>query len=154
MARPAILDAFASHEFLRSLDNWCLMDLASGARPFTRAAGEYLTRKGEMSDALYLIQSGTVLVGSETGDGVLSPLMTVGPGGVVGWSWMVPPHDSKFTCRAEEPVGGLMLDAEWLRDRCERNHELGYHLLRELIANLTRRLVASQEQRAAASRPA
>jgi CRP-like cAMP-binding protein len=154
MARPAILDAFASHEFLRSLDDWCLMDLASGARPFSRAAGEYLTRKGETSDALYLIQSGTVLVGSETDGGVLSPLMTVGPGGVVGWSWAVPPYDSKFTCRADEPVSGLVLDAAWLRERCERNHELGYHLLRELIANLTRRLVASQEQRAGASRPA
>ena len=46
-----------------------------------------------------------------------------------------------------------MLDAEWLRDRCERNHELGYHLLRGLIAHLTRRLVASQEPRAGASRP-
>src|SRR5687767_586753 len=117
MARPAILDAFASHEFLRSLDDWCLMDLASGARPFSRAAGEYLTRKGETSDALYLIQSGTVRVGGETEDGALVPLLTVGPGDVVGWSWMVPPYDSKFTCRAEEPVGGLMLDAQWLRDR-------------------------------------
>jgi CRP-like cAMP-binding protein len=154
MARPAILDAFASHEFLKSLDDWCLMDLATGARPFARAAGEYLTRKGGTSDALYLIQSGTVLVGSETEGGVFSPLMSVGPGGVVGWSWMVPPYDSKFTCRAEEPVSGLVLDAEWLRDRCERNHELGYHLLRELIANLTRRLVASQEQRARPPRPA
>ena len=105
--------------------------------------------KGETSDALYLIQSGTVLVGNETEGGGLAPLLTVGPGGVVGWSWMVPPYDWKFTCRAEEPVSGLMLDAAWLRDRCERNHELGYHLLRELIANLTRRLVASQEQRAA-----
>ena len=36
----------------------------------------------------------------------------------------------------------------------ERNHELGYHLLRGLIAHLTRRLVASQEQWAGASRPA
>jgi CRP-like cAMP-binding protein len=146
MARPAILDAFASHEFLRSLDDRCLMDLASGARPFTRAAGEYLTRAGETSDALHLIQSGTVLVGSETKDGAFSTLLTVGPGGVVGWSWAVPPYDSKFTCRADGPVGGLMIDAAWLRDRCERNHELGYHLLRELIASLTRRLIASREQ--------
>lgn len=154
MARPAILDAFASHEFLRSLDDWCLMDLASGARPFAVAAGEYLTRKGQPSHALYLIQSGTVRVGNELEGGGLAPFLTVGPGGVVGWSWVVPPHVWKFTCRAEEPVSGLMFDAAWLRDRCERNHELGYHLLRELIANLTRRLVANQEQLARALQPA
>ncbi|HET6573204.1 MAG TPA: Crp/Fnr family transcriptional regulator [Fimbriiglobus sp.] len=154
MTRPAILDAFASHEFLQSLDDRCLMDLASGASPFTRAAGEYLTRAGETSDALYLIQSGTVLVGSESADGELAPLMTVGPGGVVGCSWVVPPYDSKFTSRAVGPVHGLVIDAAWLRDRCERNHELGYHLHREINADLTRRLVASQEQMAGAPEPA
>jgi CRP-like cAMP-binding protein len=153
MSRPAILDAFASHEFLRALDDWCLMDLASGARPFSRAAGEYLTRTGEPSTALYLIQSGTVLVGSETDGGDLAPLLTIGPGGVVGWSWVVPPHRWQFTSRAEEPVGGLMFDAAWLRERCERNHELGYHLLRELIANLTRRLVAGRAPRADTPQP-
>jgi CRP-like cAMP-binding protein len=154
MTRPAILETFASHEFLRSLDDRCLMDLASGVRPFAVAAGGFLTRKGQASDALYLIQSGTVLVGNELEDGGFSPFMTIGPGGVIGWSWVVPPHVWKFTCRAEERVSGLMFDAAWLRDRCERNHELGYHVLRELIANLTRRVAANQEQLTRGLQPA
>jgi hypothetical protein len=58
---------------------------------------------------------------------------------------MVPPYRWQFTCRADGPVGGLTFDAAWLRDRCEEYHELGYHLLRELIASLTRRLVANRE---------
>jgi CRP/FNR family transcriptional regulator, cyclic AMP receptor protein len=147
MTRPLILDTFATHEFLSKLDDRCLMDLASGVRPFAVAAGGYLGRRDQPANAFYLIQAGTVLVGDEQPDGELAPLMTIGPGGVVGWSWLVPPHRWHFTCRAETPVQGLMFDAAWLRDRCEQNHELGYHLLKELLGALAGRLVASREER-------
>ncbi len=148
MTRPLILDTFATHEFLSKLDDRCLLDLASGVRPFAVAAGGYLGRKGQPANAFYLVQAGTVIVGDELPDGELSQLMTVGSGGVVGWSWLVPPHKWHFTCKAETPVQGLMFDAAWLRDRCEQNHELGYHLLKELLGALAGRLVASREERA------
>jgi CRP/FNR family cyclic AMP-dependent transcriptional regulator len=149
MSRPAILDAFASHAFLQRLDDRCLMDLATGARPFAVAAGGYLGRKGMPANAFYLIQHGTVTAGREDADGGFTPFMSVGPGGVVGWSWLVPPHRWHFSCKANDAVSGLMFDAAWLRDRCEQNHELGYHLLREMIATLAGQLVATHEQLAA-----
>ncbi|HVK18304.1 MAG TPA: cyclic nucleotide-binding domain-containing protein [Fimbriiglobus sp.] len=150
MARPAILDAFASHAFLERLDDRCLMDLASGARPFSAAAGGYIARKGQPATALYLVQSGTASVGLEDGPD-LTRLLTIGPGGVIGWSWLVPPHRWQFTCKADGPVSGLMFDAAWLRDRCEQNHELGYHLLKELITNVTQQLTAIREHTAVAA---
>lgn len=154
MARPAILDAFASHEFLQRLDDRCLMDLASGARPFAVSDGGCLARTGQAANAFYLVQSGTVMVGQEMEGGEFHPMMRVGPGGVIGWSWLVPPHRWHFTCRADGPVSGLMFDAAWLRDRCEQNHELGYHLLRELIGSLTSRLTAAYPDLALAGQTA
>ena len=154
MARPAILDAFASHDFLSKLDDRCLMDLASGVVPFAVSPGDFLTRRGEPARAFYLVQSGYVTVGLETGAGELTPVQTVGPGGVVGWSWLIPPHRWQFSCRAEGPVQGLMFDAEWLRDRCERNHELGYHLLREMVSGLAERLAAAWEELTREAQPA
>jgi CRP-like cAMP-binding protein len=153
MARPAILDAFASHAFLERLDDRCLMDLASGARPFSAAAGGFIARKGQPATAFYLVQSGTVTVGVEE-DSEFHRLLTIGPGGVIGWSWLVPPHRWQFTCRADGPVSGLMFDAAWLRDRCEQNHELGYHLLKELMTSVTQQLNAIREQPATAAHPA
>jgi len=70
---------------------------------------------------------------------------------VIGWSWLVPPHRWQFTCKADGPVSGLMFDAAWLRDRCEQNHELGYHLLKELITNVTQQLTAIREHTAVAA---
>ncbi|OWK43303.1 cyclic nucleotide-binding domain-containing protein [Fimbriiglobus ruber] len=144
MERPAILDAFASHDFLRRLDNRCLMDLASGVRPFAVDAGGYLTRKGEHARALYLIQTGSVAVESDNDSP--APFEMIGAGGVVGWSWLVPPHRWQYSCRAVEPVQGLMFDAEWLRDRCEKNHELGFHLLKEMIASIARQLSGERHE--------
>lgn len=153
MSRPAILDAFASHAFLQRLDDRCLMDLASGARPFAADAAASIARKGQPATAFYLIQSGTVSVGVEEDDG-FNRLLTIGPGGVIGWSWVVPPHRWQFSCKADGPVSGLMFDATWLRDRCERNHELGYHLLRELMTSVTQQLTAIREHPIRATLPA
>jgi CRP-like cAMP-binding protein len=153
MARPAILDAFASHAFLQRLDDRCLMDLASGALPFSAAAGGTIAHKGQPANAFYLVQSGTVSVGLDE-DHEFARLLTVGPGGVIGWSWLVPPHRWQFTCKADGAVSGLMFDAAWLRDRCDKNHELGYHLLKELMASVTQQLNAIREQPTDAPVPA
>ena len=146
MLRPAILDAFASHRFLDRLDNSCLMDLASAATPFRLSPGQYLARQGQSATAFYLIQSGTVKAGVERDNGDWCPFMTVGPGGALGWSWLVPPYRWQYTCRADTAVHGLKFDAEWLRVRCESNHELGYHFLKELISSLAAQFATTCEE--------
>ena len=47
-----------------------------------------------------------------------------------------------------------MFDAEWLRERCERNHELGYHLLREMVSTMAERLAAAWQERTRETQPA
>jgi hypothetical protein len=70
------------------------------------------------------------------------PIQTLGPGDVVGWSWLLPPYLWQFDARADGVVEGLVFDATWLRDQCEQDHELGYHLLKQLLAVVGSRLVA------------
>src|SRR5438552_571778 len=134
MANEGILGTFASHDFFRRLGDRHLMLLASGAKPFSVAAGEYLFREGEPARAFYLIQSGHVEVGSQTANRGEAIVQTVGPGEVVGWSWLLPPHRWQFNSRAVDTVRGVAFDAEWLREKCEQDHELGYHLLTQLLA--------------------
>lgn len=145
MSQSGIIDCFATHRFLQRLDERCRMELATGVRPFAVRAGETLGRAGEPANAFYLVQAGEIEVGMEDGDD-FHPVFRVGPGGALGWSWLVPPNRWQFTSRAVEPVRGLMFDAEWLRDRCEQNHELGYHLLRELVAAVTQQFAATWKE--------
>jgi CRP-like cAMP-binding protein len=146
MTAQGLLGTFASHTFLSNLSDRHLMLLASGARPFQAAPGEYLAREGESAKAFYLIQSGHATLGIHTPDRGVVPVQTVGPGEVVGWSWLVPPHRWQFECRALDTVGGIAFDAEWLREKCEQDHELGYHLLKQLVAVMAGRLAATRLQ--------
>jgi CRP/FNR family transcriptional regulator, cyclic AMP receptor protein len=145
-----ILGTFAGHAFLNDLGDRHRMTLACGARPFTAGPGQYLARAGQPANAFYLIQSGRVAVGTRTPEGRLVPVQTVGPGQVLGWSWLVPPHTWQFDCQAAEPVSGLSFDAEWLREKCEQDHELGYHLLRHLMTVVAERLVSTRRRLAGA----
>jgi CRP-like cAMP-binding protein len=141
-----ILGTFAGHAFLNDLSERHRITLAGGARPFTAAAGQYLARTGQAANVFYLIQSGRVAVGTRTPDGRLVPVQAVGPGQVLGWSWLVPPHAWQFDCQAAEPVRGLSFDAEWLREKCEQDHELGYHLLRHLVTVVAERLASTRRR--------
>jgi CRP-like cAMP-binding protein len=146
MTEPGLLGTFAGHAFLKGLSQRHLMTLASGVRPSTRAPGDLLGRVGEPATAFYLIQAGQVALEIQRPDREVVRVLTVGPGEVVGWSWVVPPYRWQFDCRALDPVRGLALDAEWLRDQCEKDHELGYHLLRHLVVVIASRLAATQLQ--------
>jgi len=146
MTEQGVLGVFSSHAFLSNLSERHRMLLASGAKPFVAPPGEPLAREGETAKAFYLIQEGHVALDLHSpGRGVTS-IQTVGPGDIVGWSWLVPPHRWRFDCRAVDTVRGLVFDAEWLREKCEQDHELGYHLLKQLVATTANRLAATRLQ--------
>ena len=142
MSDQSILATFASHSFLRDLSSQHLLILASGARPFTMAQGEYLGRDGETAVHFYLIQSGHVSIETQRANGEVIRVQNVGPGEAVGWSWLVPSDRWQFDCRAIDAVQGIVLDAEWLREKCEQDHSLSHHLLKRLVAVLAGRLEA------------
>jgi CRP-like cAMP-binding protein len=142
MTEPAILRALAGHEFSHGLSEQHRMRLGLGAKPFRAAAGEYLAREGEVAHAFYLIQSGHVSIGTHLGERGATPIQTLEAGGVVGWSWLLSPYLWQFDVRAIDAVQGLVFDAAWLRDQCEQDPELGYRLLKQLLAVFSSRLVA------------
>jgi CRP-like cAMP-binding protein len=146
MSDQSLTDIFASHAFLKDLSERYRMLLASGVRPFTAAPKDTLAKEGEPAKTFFLVQSGHVELAIPTPDRGLVPIQTVGPGEVVGWSWLVPPHIWQFDCRAVDAVQGLKFDAEWLRLKCAEDHELGYLLFKQLLTVLANRLAATRLQ--------
>lgn len=146
MANLGILEAFAGHTFLAGLGQRDLMVLASGAEPFAAGTGTFLAREGDAANAFYLIRSGRVALFAHPGGAGSVPIQTLGPGDTMGWSWLVPPHRWQFDCQAAEDVQGIKFNAEWLREKCENNYELGYHLFRHLASVLASRLAATRHQ--------
>jgi CRP-like cAMP-binding protein len=70
----------------------------------------------------------------------------LGAGDLLGWSWMFPPYVWQFTARAVEPTTVLFFYAAILREYCEKDHSLGYELLKRISAVMVTRLRAAHDQ--------
>jgi CRP-like cAMP-binding protein len=134
------------HSFTRGLDSRHLTILLTCASSRTLAVGEYLWRQAEPCNEFYLIGTGEVAIGiSLPYQGELR-IDTIGPGGVVGWSWFVESYRAHFDVRALTPVEALALDARRLRLLCAQDRELRCELLSRVAPIIVRRLEATQSR--------
>ena len=92
--------------------------------------GRFIFHEGEDADKFYLIREGKVglHIASER-RGPLT-LLTLGPGEILGWSWMFPPYRWKFSAKALEPTRAFAIDGMCLRGKAEQDHDLAYELLK------------------------
>jgi CRP-like cAMP-binding protein len=147
MTVRAILGALEGHPFLDALSEKQRMILASGMEPFSVEQGERFIREGEPAKGFYLIRAGEVQIEADQSEDE-EPLAVeaLGPGEVVGWSWLLPPHRWQFSARALGRAQGCYLDGAWLRDLCEKDSYLGARLYRQLVVVLTQRLTALRQR--------
>lgn len=99
------------------------------ARQVSYPEGIRLFDEGQDAKGSWLIQTGQVALQSEVpGRGPVT-VHTLGPGDMLGWSWLVPPHHWHFTATVRTPVTALALDTVALITLADRDPALGYPLL-------------------------
>jgi CRP-like cAMP-binding protein len=108
--------------------------------------GETILREGEFANRCYLIETGKVVVESVGSVGEPLAIETIGAGDLLGWSWMFPPYVWQFTARAVEPTTAIFFYGAILREYCEKDHSLGYELLKRISAVMVQRLQAAHKQ--------
>ena len=134
------------HPLFAGLDPDFLALVTGCARNVRFAPGQYLLRDGAPAKELYLIREGMVaLEVSEPGQGRMT-FQTVGKGGVVGVSWLVPPYRWNFDARAIDEVRALGFDANCLRGKCETDPALGYEVMKRVAPVIVERLHATRLQ--------
>ena len=136
----------ALHPFLAGMSRAHLALLADCAVATHFEKGQTILRKGEFAKGIYLIESGEVVLesGEESGEPVV--VDTVSAGDSVGWSWMFAPYVWRFTAIAVEPIDAIFFHGTTLREYCEKDHSLGYELLKRTALVMLRRLQASRER--------
>ncbi|HVM57851.1 MAG TPA: cyclic nucleotide-binding domain-containing protein [Gaiellaceae bacterium] len=110
------------------------------------AAGERLFREGDPADTFFLIRHGLVALDAYVPNRGQLTVETVGPGEIVGWSWLLPPYRWHFTGRAVELVRAVQFDGACLRKKCDEDPLLGYDLLTRFAQVLVSRLQATRLQ--------
>lgn len=136
----------ALHPFLAGMNHTQLALLTDCAVARHFNANQTILREGEFANGFYLVETGKVALESEAGFGESIPIQIVGAGDLLGWSWMFPPYVWQFTARAIEPVTALFFYAMILREYCEKDHSLGYELLKRISAVMVTRLQAAHDQ--------
>ncbi len=134
----------AKHPFFSGLDPRYLEFMVGCASNVRFNAGELIFSAGREANRFYVIRAGKVALEMFVpGRGSLT-VQTLGEGDVLGWSWLVPPYNWRFDGRAAEMTRAIVFDGKCLRDKCEEDHELGYEMLKRVIAVLGEALDATR----------
>jgi CRP-like cAMP-binding protein len=123
------------------------LDLIAGCAANERfEAGDFLFREGQEATRFYIVRQGRVSVEVFTPDRGPIEVESVGEGDTLGWSWLIPPHVSRFDARALELTRVIAIDGTCLRTKCETDHDLGYTLLLRFTSIMERRIEAMRLQ--------
>lgn len=109
-------------------------------------AGETIYAEGDPAERFMILQEGRVAIDMDTPHRGVLTVQTVGPGEVLGWSWLFPPHEWHYNARAVRETKAIALDADCLRARIERDPGLGYELMKRFSAIMLSRLEATRMQ--------
>jgi CRP/FNR family cyclic AMP-dependent transcriptional regulator len=118
--------------------------LESVAREVFFPKGAVIFDEDEKADSFYLIATGKV--GLEVALPARDPVLleTLGPGELLGVSWLVPPHRWSWKARALAATDILAFDAEAVRAQCRKDLDLALHVYRTVAEESIRRLHATR----------
>ena len=135
----------AAHPFLLGMNEQHVRLLSDCAMHSHFHTDGIVFREGEAANRFYLIVRGKVRLESSTlGEPV--PIDEIHNGDLLGWSWLFPPYAWHFTARALEETDAIFFYGTILREYCEKDHSLGYELLKRISAVMVTRLQAAHDQ--------
>lgn len=144
MSDPAIRTYLGQLPFFSGLTN-AQLDLLAGFASATRYNGQQRVFKSDTdADKFYIVRDGKVGVEIPAVAGEPLRIQTLGNGGVLGWSWLLPPYRWLFDARALVPSDIIVVDGARLREQCETDNALGYQLMKRFAVLMAERLNASR----------
>jgi len=130
----------AEHPCLKGLHPKYLKTILHCASDTKFEAEQMVFQEGDPANSFFLIRQGRVGLEVYVPNKGIITIETVGPGELLGWSWLIPPYKCHFNARAYEPTKAIILDGGYLREKCLDDHELGYELYSCFIDLIIERL--------------
>jgi CRP/FNR family cyclic AMP-dependent transcriptional regulator len=141
LARPPLLD----HLFVAGASPEFIGELAQFQKEITFEKGEVLLREKEFATHFYLILEGDVQIEAQASKRNAVTIQTVGPGDLLGWSWLYAPYVWHFTATALTPGRALVFNAAPLLVRAEENPRFGYEMMKRITRHVVSRLEKAGE---------
>ena len=110
------------------------------------AVGEILFSEGTVHPEFHVIVDGHVRLDMFVPRRGRVPILTAGPGDVLAWSALLGGSMMTSTGIALEAVRTVAFSSDQLLGLCESEHDIGYHVMRQLASALSRRLLGTRLQ--------
>ena len=136
----------SSNDFFAGLDAEEIDFLTEHCVERQFAAGQVLFHQGDSAKSFFLIRDGHVALEIPAIEGPSLELQDLGPGRIVGWSWLIPPGRWTFQARAGTAVDLLEFDGEAILARCEADPRFGYNLSKRFSELMSERLRFSRKK--------
>jgi CRP/FNR family transcriptional regulator, cyclic AMP receptor protein len=140
MANRAIQRFVAECDLFSGLAPELIGFLAEHAVAKRLKADDVLFRHGDDARHFYLIAEGSVSVEVAALEGPPLELQELGPGAVLGWSWLIAPYKWSFQARATAPTEVVEFDGTAILARCDKDPLFGYELMKRFSALMSERL--------------
>lgn len=144
--RPDVPLRVADHPFFQGLGPELAKAAGDLAREIRFDTGEMIVRDGDPASSFYLVFYGKVALEIASAEKPHLTIQTVGPGEVLGWSWLVPPFLWRLDARALKPTQVLAIDGPPFREVLATQPEQGYRFLVKLLPIIAQRLENTQIQ--------
>ena len=141
---PSLMQLAAEHPFLQGLTPDHLKFVVDCAVEENFPAGHNLLTEGDAANQFYLICTGKVALGTFVPGRGLTTIQTLENGELIGWSWLVPPYQWRFSALTISAVHTITLDANKLREQCDHNPDFGYEFTKRVLLVMGQRLTATR----------
>ncbi len=135
-----LVRAVRAHPFFAGLTPAFVRAACRNAEERRFETDELLAKEGTPARILYVVLEGKIALEVGAADHPVLTVQTVGPGEVLGWSWLVPPHLWRFDARAVKPSRVVRLDGTHLSETLRRHPTWGYQFLVRFMPVLAERL--------------
>ena len=141
-----VLTILRSLEVTRDLETEHLRKLASLTSEVEFAEGEIIYRVGDVGEAIYIIETGQVVIEMNVpGQGEVT-VLTVGPGQLFGWSSLFPSERTMARARAVKPTQAIAINANRLQAACRTDHRLENAIIRCTAKVMADRIKTTRQQ--------
>jgi CRP/FNR family transcriptional regulator, cyclic AMP receptor protein len=137
-------DLLLDQPFLAGLSRIQLDRLSLWSKRKLFHAGARLFEEGGRADRFWLIREGHVTLDTHVPGRGGAIVETLGPGAVLGWSWLFAPYRWHFAASAVETTLAIEFDGPGIRELCEHDHELGYQLMSRFVVVVVDRMQATR----------
>lgn len=133
-----------TNRLLADLSTGELALLESVSREVEAPDGFVLFEEGDVADSFYIVTEGKVALEMTSPGKHPMVIETLGPGDLVGVSWMFPPYRWNWRARTVGDTALVAFDAAEVRRHCEENHNLALKVTQVVSAEVAKRLQSTR----------